>query len=81
MRKFESFAYAHDVAEAFYPGRLFYFCKGRRTCYTFVGAVVEYTPNGSQHRLIVVSTVNEKTGVTYKVIPENDYRTTPVVVY
>ena len=81
MRKFESFAYAHDVAGAFYPGRLFYFCKGRQTCYTFIGAVVEPTPDGSQHRLIVVSTVSEKTGVTYKVILENDYHTTPVVVY
>lgn len=81
MRKFESFAYAHDVARAFYPGRLFHFCKGRRTCYAFIDAVVEPTPNGSQRRLIVVSTVSEKTGVTYKVIKENDYRTTPVVVY
>lgn len=80
MKKYESFAYAHDVADAFYSGRLFYFDKGRKTCYTFIDVVVEHTANGSQ-RLIVVSTINEKTGVTYKVIQESDYRKIPVVVY
>lgn len=80
MKKYESFAYAHDVAEALYPGRLFYFDKGRKTCYTFIDVVVEHAANNSQ-RLIVVSTINEKTGVTYKVISESDYRKIPVVVY
>lgn len=55
MKKYESFAYAHDVADAFY------FDKGRKTCYTFIDVVVEQAANGSQ-RLIVVSTINEKTG-------------------
>ena len=81
MKKYESFAYAHDVADAFYSGRLFYFDKGRKTCYKFIDVVVEYATDGSQHRLIVVSTINEKTGVKYTVIQESDYRATPVVVY
>lgn len=81
MRKYESFAYAHDLAGAFYPGRFFYFCKGRKTTYMFIGTVIEPTPNGSERRLIVVSSISEKAGVTYKVIPESDYRTIPVVLY
>lgn len=31
MKKYESFAYAHDIADAFYSGRIFYFDKGRIT--------------------------------------------------
>lgn len=62
-------------------GPTFLFLQGPPNLLHVLGAVVEPAPDGSQHRLIVVSTVNEKTGVAYKVIQENDYRTTPVVVY
>lgn len=57
-------------------GPTFLFLQGPPNLLHVLGAVVEPTPDGSQKRLIVVSTVSEKTGVTY-----NEYRTTPVVVY